>query len=309
MSIVRFKNEAELNKAGLMVDPAANEAVPLLEGMTRAVNQRCAKWKKMLGDAQAEGVGVGKDLIAIRAYLQETHVPGGFDGWLAREFKLSRTHAYRLIDTAKEFGDCPNLGQYDQTAIYLLAAPGTPQEARDEAKQLADSGKFVDYTTASRVIEKHKADAQAETEIEEDTEAGECDEDQEGADEGHENEEKDDNLDDADEDDDERDEPVTQQSERQQRRQSSTAPSNKRNHNWNGSKLTFMVIRSGEQYEIKLLGLEHGGGHEKHDHRITRLARTQLQAIRQQIDEVLANASGHETTLLPFTPLPAPTVN
>ena len=152
----------------------------------------------------------------------------------------------------------------------------------------------------------YKADAQAE--IEDDAEAGECDEDQEEAADTHKNEEEDDNLDDADEDDDddEYEEPVTQQPERQQRRLSPKASSGKRNHNWSGSKLKSTVARSGDQYEIKLLGLEHGGGHEQHDHRISRLTRNQLETLRQQIDEVLTKATEQETKLLPFTPLPAP---
>ena len=309
MFIVKFKNEAELNKAGLIVDPATNEAVSLLVGLTRAVNQRCAKVRKMFGEIQSEIVEIGKELMVIRAHLQENRVPGGFDSWVASDFEESRSQAYRYVGVATVFGDCPNLGQYDLSAMYLLAAPGTPQEAREEARQLAESGEFVDYTTAARIIEKHKADAQGETEIEEDTEAGKCDEDQEGACDGHENEEEDDNLDDADEDDDENEEPVTQQPERQHRRRSATASSNKRNHNWSGNKLKSTVIRSGDQYEIKLLGLEHGSGHEQHDHRITRLTRNQLEALRHQIDEVLANTSEQEGKLLPFTPLPAPTLS
>lgn len=308
MSIVRFKNEEALSKAGLVVDPATNEAVPLLVGLTRAVNQRCAKVRKMLGEIQSEIVEIGKELMVIRAHLQENRVPGGFDSWVASDFEESRSQAYRYVAVATVFGDCPNLGQYDLSAMYLLAAPGTPQEAREEARQLAESGEFVDYTTAARIIEKHKADAQTETEIDDDTDPEESDEDQEEDGDG----EVDDNLDDADDADDaddENEEPVTQQPERQQRRRSATAPTNKRNHNWNGSKLTFTVIRSGDQYEIKLLHLEHGGGHEQHDHRITRLARSQLEAIRQQIDDALANTSEQEAKLLQFMPLPAPTLN
>lgn len=166
MSIVKFKSETELNKAGLMVDPATNEALPLLVGMTKAVNQRCARLKNMLGEAQTEVVGIGKDLIAIRAHLQENKVPGGFDGWLSREFDWSRSQAYRFIDIAKEFGEYPNLGHYDQSAMYLLAAPSTPQAAKDDAKQIAGTGEFVDYSTAATLIEKYKTECQDNTQTE-----------------------------------------------------------------------------------------------------------------------------------------------
>lgn len=143
---------------GLIVDSETNEAVPLLEAMTRGVNRRCASLRKKLGEAHAEAVGIGTELIAIRKHIQDNKVPGGFDGWIANEFDWSRSQAYRLIEIATVFGDCPNLGHYDQSAMYQLAAPGTPQEARDEARQLADAGKYVDYTTASDLINKVKGD-------------------------------------------------------------------------------------------------------------------------------------------------------
>lgn len=158
MPIINVTIKEDGTNTDMVLVSPPGDAMLVLKGKAKAVNMRCARLRKMLGEVQAEVVGIGKDLIEIRLYLNENKVPGGFDGWVAREFEGSRTQAYRYIDAANQFGDCPNLGQYDQSAMYLLAAPGTPQEAREEAKQLAESGEFVDYTTAARVIEKHKAD-------------------------------------------------------------------------------------------------------------------------------------------------------
>jgi len=170
MSTNISKCDAELAHDGVS-ERSLFESGTGLDAMTTAVNKRCATLIQVLGEAQAEVVGIGQDLIAIRAHIQEQKVPGGFDGWLSRDFRWSRSQAYRFIDIAKEFGDCPNLGHYDQSAMYRLAAQGTPMAAREEARQLADSGEFVDYTTAALIIDKHKADTDEheQDEIEEDS--------------------------------------------------------------------------------------------------------------------------------------------
>jgi len=158
-NMVPFDAESAPNGVNTMENERSlSESGPDLETMTSAVNSRCATLIRLLGEAQAELVGIGRDLIEIRSYIQERKVPGGFDGWLSRDFKWSRSQAYRFIDIAKEFSDCPNLGHYDQSAMYLLAAPGTPQAAKDEAKERAATGDFVDHATAALIIDKHKAD-------------------------------------------------------------------------------------------------------------------------------------------------------
>jgi hypothetical protein len=158
MSIIKSDAESVHHEAGAACERALSVSGLDLETMTKAVNSRCATLLKMLGDVQAEIVGIGKDLIGIRSFIQDQNVPGGFDGWLSRDFQWSRTQAYRFIDVAKEFGECPKLGHYELSAMYLLAAPGTPQGAKDEARQLVAGGESVDHATATLLIGKYKVD-------------------------------------------------------------------------------------------------------------------------------------------------------
>jgi len=89
MSSIKAEAEQSSNNALEINGTAYDESVTELDAMTTAVNRRCATLTQMLGQAQAEVVGIGQDLIAIRAYIQEQKVPGGFDGWLSRDFKWS----------------------------------------------------------------------------------------------------------------------------------------------------------------------------------------------------------------------------
>lgn len=128
-----------------------------LAKMTKSVNAKLARFEKMLGQAQKEAVEIGKELTGFRAFIQENSIEGGFDGWLRNSFRWSRSQAYRLIDVGERYSECPNLGHYDTSALYLLAAPGTPETATEEAKTLVEQGGFVDYTTASEIVDKHKS--------------------------------------------------------------------------------------------------------------------------------------------------------
>ncbi len=166
MSVIRFKSEVDLNNAGIVIDPATGEAMPTLVAMTKAVNCRCDKWKKMYGESQTEYVGIGNDLIVVHAYIQSHKVAGGFSGWIDHEFALSRSQAYRMMAIAQEFADCPNLGHYCQSALYALAQVGTPPAAKEEARRLADSGEFVSHTTAVELVRKHRPGVHEEAEAE-----------------------------------------------------------------------------------------------------------------------------------------------
>ena len=61
---------------------------------------------------------------------------GGFTGWVEKRLKISERTAYRLLDVHKQFGGFESLPQWQtlpRTVLYLLAAPSTPDEVREEA--------------------------------------------------------------------------------------------------------------------------------------------------------------------------------
>lgn len=82
---------------------------------------------------------------------------GGFEGWLEGK-GLSRRSIYRMIDMHASFGNCANLAQLDidKSAAYLLAAPSTPEPARQQAIQQAAAGERITAPKAKAIVDLHR---------------------------------------------------------------------------------------------------------------------------------------------------------
>jgi FtsZ-binding cell division protein ZapB len=101
------------------------------------------------------------DIYHIGANLleaQELLPHGEFLGWIKAEFGMSKSSAYRFIDVGRAFQDkLPILGSLEiaASALYLLASPETPDDARNEALELAAAGETISPKKARKIIEKH----------------------------------------------------------------------------------------------------------------------------------------------------------
>ncbi len=80
---------------------------------------------------------------------------GAFRRLLDKHLGWSRTQAYRLIDAHAHFGQCPNVGHFELSAIYLLSTKKCPAQARKVAVQRAAKGTFVTTETAKALIQKY----------------------------------------------------------------------------------------------------------------------------------------------------------
>ena len=102
--------------------------------------------------------------IALRVAEAHEHFTrrrneGGFRSWVEDRLGYSRAHAYRLLDVA-------NLMRVSQawdtfsalpvTAIYLIAANSTPENARSEVLERVKVGECLSCATVAEVIETAK---------------------------------------------------------------------------------------------------------------------------------------------------------
>ncbi|MBE9212899.1 DUF3102 domain-containing protein [Plectonema cf. radiosum LEGE 06105] len=105
---------------------------------------------------------IGQRLADVRAQLKH----GQFDAWLKAEFGWSRRTAYNFINVYETFGERANLAQIDiaTSALYLLAAPSTPQNVREEYLLKAKEGEKITHKELRSHIEqkKHKSTLQTE---------------------------------------------------------------------------------------------------------------------------------------------------
>ena len=104
---------------------------------------------------------IGQKLADVRDRLKY----GQFDTWLKVEFGWSRRTAYNFISVYQTFGERANLAQVDiaTSALYLLAAPSTPQKVREEFLQKAQAGQSITHKQLSEVIQQEKSRKTAES--------------------------------------------------------------------------------------------------------------------------------------------------
>ena len=98
---------------------------------------------------------IGQRLITVKERLGH----GRFGSWLETEFEWSQDTASNFINVAKKFGNLPNVSEFDMaaSALYLLAAPSTPEAARDEAFARAKAGESITKKTAKDIKQKYNS--------------------------------------------------------------------------------------------------------------------------------------------------------
>lgn len=97
-------------------------------------------------------IEIGRRLIEVKARLGH----GQFGAWLATEFEWSQDTATRFMNVAARFSNIPQIAEFAPSALYLLAAPSTPDEVREEALERAEAGERITYSTARALVDEHK---------------------------------------------------------------------------------------------------------------------------------------------------------
>ncbi|KZL50085.1 MULTISPECIES: DUF3102 domain-containing protein [Cyanophyceae] len=123
------------------------------------VEQRTSEIREQLRKTAQDIWEIGQSLAEVRAQLKH----GQFETWLKAEFGWSRRTAYNFINVYETFGNRANLAQIDiaTSALYLLAAPSTPENLREQYLQEAKTGKRITHKELVHNI-KHQAEKVAE---------------------------------------------------------------------------------------------------------------------------------------------------
>ena len=97
-------------------------------------------------------IQIGQKLKLVKQHLGHGH----FRTWLESEFEWGTWTAAKFMQVAERFEET-NFSGLDiaPSALYELAAPSTPEAARDEALARAASGESISYTTAKALRQKY----------------------------------------------------------------------------------------------------------------------------------------------------------
>jgi hypothetical protein len=105
---------------------------------------------------QCEKLEVGRLLLEVRKRVAH----GQWARWLQREFGWSESLALKLMQMYKAFGSNPERVtglKLAASSLYLMAAPHTPPEARDEVMRRTEAGEEVSRAEVQRIIQEAKA--------------------------------------------------------------------------------------------------------------------------------------------------------
>lgn len=134
-----------------LFDYAALDA-PLADSLRQRAERIAHRESRIIEDILANG----REFAEARDELRHNKA-GGFEGWV-RHHGWSRRTAYNYIQAWEVFGgNCATVAQLsiDPGALYLLAAPSTPEPARVEALDRARLGEPITHATAQEIVANH----------------------------------------------------------------------------------------------------------------------------------------------------------
>ena len=119
------------------------------------IQQHTTEIKALARRMAQDIIEIGRRLIAVKALLPH----GAFIDWLTAEFGWHRATANRFIQVAQQFGDkdLSQIATFDPSALYLLAAPSTPEAVREEAIERASAGETITHEKAKAM--RHEVSA------------------------------------------------------------------------------------------------------------------------------------------------------
>jgi len=115
---------------------------------------------RALGKQTVENIiEIGRHLVEAKAEVKK--LGRSFDDWLKAEFNWSHGQAYNFINVFERKSELSKFDKSDLpiSALYLLAAPSTPKEARNEISERAKAGEKIKVAEVKRVVEHHKPTA------------------------------------------------------------------------------------------------------------------------------------------------------
>lgn len=125
-----------------------------------SVKQKTSEIKGLIRQTAKDILNVGQKLSEVKQQLKH----GEFRNWLKTEFNWSISSATKFMQVSEQFKNV-NFTHFNfaASALYILAAPSTPESARKYALQLATEGENITYSLAKLIVKHHKELAKTNT--------------------------------------------------------------------------------------------------------------------------------------------------
>ena len=128
--------------------------------------QRTSEIKELMRLTAENIISIGQKLTEVKEKLGH----GSFQNWLRSEFEWSEQTARQFMQVYRWSKTIKNknfvFSQLATSALYLLAAPSTPLEARDEVLTIIDGGEKISYSCVKTIVNRYKKSLLCESEVE-----------------------------------------------------------------------------------------------------------------------------------------------
>lgn len=151
---VKGNQDAMSDALGTTIIQAAFDYARLDTETRIVVQQRTEEIRVLVRRSAQDIIDIGTKLIEIKARLGH----GNFGTWLDAEFGWNWKTATSLMNVATKFVNFTNLNQFAPSALYLLAAPSTPEDARSEAMERADAGETITHAVAQTIVREYRTE-------------------------------------------------------------------------------------------------------------------------------------------------------
>ena len=120
-----------------------------------ALDQHVAEIRLLIKRAGADILEIGRRLVECKKLVGH----GNWLSWLDLQFGWDERTAQRFMSVYEFAGKSDKLSDLSigVSALYLLAAPSTPDTARDEIVQRNKAGERLSTTEVKRIAQRHKA--------------------------------------------------------------------------------------------------------------------------------------------------------
>ena len=117
------------------------------------IKQKTSEIKGLIRQTAQDIVEVGQKLAEVKQQLKH----GQFRNWLKSEFNWSVSSATKFMQVSEQFKNV-NFTHFNfsTSALYILAAPSTPESARQHALDVASQGENITYSLAKLIVKHHK---------------------------------------------------------------------------------------------------------------------------------------------------------
>jgi hypothetical protein len=129
---------------------------PVKINSNSALAEHAAAIRRLGGQTVENIIEIGRHLVEAKAEVKK--LGGSFDAWLKAEFNWSHGQAYNFINMFERQSELSKFDNSDLpiSALYLLAAPSTPKEARDKVIERAEAGEPVSVAEVKQIVEQAK---------------------------------------------------------------------------------------------------------------------------------------------------------